>query len=100
MPEIDRAVIRYGGPNGLTAICVVLSEDNATRKMLDSDECDIQASFVIDKNVDDVYVTASAYGVMGTPTSFLIGKNGKILWIHVGPLTLEAIRPAIKRALE
>ncbi len=43
------------------------------------------------------------WGVYGVPETFLVGKDGTILYKHVGPFTPDAIRtdlmPAIERAL-
>lgn len=47
------------------------------------------------------YKTADAYGVLGTPSSVLIGLDGKVSWTHVGreegPVIEEAIRKALIR---
>lgn len=43
------------------------------------------------------------WGVYGVPETFLVGKDGTILFKHVGPLTPEAVRsdlmPQIEKAL-
>ncbi|MBE0704650.1 MAG: DsbE family thiol:disulfide interchange protein, partial [Afipia sp.] len=43
------------------------------------------------------------WGVYGVPETFVIGKDGTILFKHVGPLTEESVRaqlmPIIERAL-
>jgi cytochrome c biogenesis protein CcmG, thiol:disulfide interchange protein DsbE len=39
------------------------------------------------------------WGVYGVPETFLIGKDGTILFKHVGPLTLDAIRTTLERAI-
>ena len=43
------------------------------------------------------------WGVYGVPETFLVGKDGKILFKHVGPLSEEAVRsdlmPQIEKAL-
>jgi cytochrome c biogenesis protein CcmG, thiol:disulfide interchange protein DsbE len=53
--------------------------------------------------VDDAGRTAINWGVYGVPETFLVGKDGKILYKHVGPLTLEAITddllPQIEKAI-
>ncbi|GAB4262986.1 MAG: hypothetical protein Kow0092_13590 [Deferrisomatales bacterium] len=45
------------------------------------------------------YVTADAYGVVGTPTLVLIGKDGKVSWTHVGRETPERIEAEVRKAL-
>jgi cytochrome c biogenesis protein CcmG, thiol:disulfide interchange protein DsbE len=39
------------------------------------------------------------WGVYGVPETFLIGRDGTILFKHVGPLTPEAIRTNLERAI-
>jgi cytochrome c biogenesis protein CcmG, thiol:disulfide interchange protein DsbE len=53
--------------------------------------------------VDDSGRTAIDWGVYGIPESFLVGKDGKILWKHVGPFSERSLRrelmPEIEKAL-
>lgn len=53
--------------------------------------------------VDDAGRTAIDWGVYGVPETFLVGRDGKILFKHVGPLTVDATRrtllPEIEKAL-
>ena len=52
---------------------------------------------------DEAGRAAIDWGVYGVPETFLIGKDGKILYKHVGPLTEAAVRselmPQIEQAL-
>jgi len=47
--------------------------------------------------------TAIDWGVYGAPETFLVGRDGRIVYKHVGPFTPESARgellPAIKKAL-
>lgn len=47
--------------------------------------------------------TAIDWGVYGVPETFLVGREGAILYKHVGPFTPESIRaglmPAVEKAL-
>jgi len=47
--------------------------------------------------------TAINWGVYGVPESFLVGKDGRILWKHVGPFNPQSVRdelmPQIEKAL-
>ena len=47
--------------------------------------------------------TAIDWGVYGVPETFVVGKDGRIAFKHVGPLTPEAVRtellPQIEKAL-
>ena len=53
--------------------------------------------------VDAAGRTAIDWGVYGVPETFVIGKDGKIAYKHVGPLTPESARdlllPQIEKAL-
>jgi len=53
--------------------------------------------------VDSAGRAAIDWGVYGVPETFLVGKDGKIAFKHVGPLTEQAIAtmlmPAIEKAL-
>ncbi|MBZ9726883.1 DsbE family thiol:disulfide interchange protein [Mesorhizobium sp. CO1-1-11] len=53
--------------------------------------------------VDEAGRTAIDWGVYGVPETFVIGKDGKIAYKHVGPLTPESARelllPQIDKAL-
>jgi cytochrome c biogenesis protein CcmG/thiol:disulfide interchange protein DsbE len=52
---------------------------------------------------DEAGRTAIDWGVYGVPETFLIGKDGRIAYKHVGPLTPESTRtellPRIEKAL-
>jgi cytochrome c biogenesis protein CcmG/thiol:disulfide interchange protein DsbE len=53
--------------------------------------------------VDETGRTAIDWGVYGVPETFLIGKDGRIAYKHVGPLTPDSVRdrllPQIEKAL-
>lgn len=53
--------------------------------------------------VDQHGRTTIDWGVYGVPETFLVGKDGKIAFKHVGPLSPEAVQttlmPAIEKAL-
>lgn len=46
------------------------------------------------------YQTADAYGVAGTPTLVLIGKNGKVAFTHIGKTEAADLEKAVQTALE
>lgn len=46
------------------------------------------------------YQTADAYGVAGTPTLILIGKNGKVSFTHIGKTEAADLEKAVQVALE
>lgn len=53
--------------------------------------------------VDESGRAAIDWGVYGVPETFLVGKDGKVIYKHVGPLTeqavLEKLLPQIEKAL-
>ena len=53
--------------------------------------------------VDEAGRTAIDWGVYGVPETFLVGKDGRIAYKHVGPLTPDSARtlllPRIEKAL-
>lgn len=53
--------------------------------------------------IDEAGRTAIDWGVYGVPETFLVGRDGKIVFKHVGPLTVEATQrtllPEIEKAL-
>jgi cytochrome c biogenesis protein CcmG/thiol:disulfide interchange protein DsbE len=53
--------------------------------------------------VDEAGRTAIDWGVYGVPETFLVGRDGKIQFKHVGPLTVETVKstllPEIEKAL-
>jgi cytochrome c biogenesis protein CcmG/thiol:disulfide interchange protein DsbE len=44
--------------------------------------------------------SAIDWGVYGVPETFIIGKDGKIAFKHVGPLTVEAVKTELLREIE
>lgn len=50
--------------------------------------------------VDRAGRAAIDWGVYGIPETFLVGKDGKILFKHVGPLTEQAIATALLPEIE
>jgi cytochrome c biogenesis protein CcmG/thiol:disulfide interchange protein DsbE len=49
---------------------------------------------------DDSGRTAIDWGVYGVPETFLVGRDGRILYKHVGPLTPESINGEIMPRIE
>jgi cytochrome c biogenesis protein CcmG, thiol:disulfide interchange protein DsbE len=50
--------------------------------------------------VDTSGRTAIDWGVYGVPETFLVGKDGRIAFKHVGPLTEQAVTDALIPAIE
>lgn len=48
---------------------------------------------------DESFQAADPYGVPGTPTLYLVGRDGRIAFAEVGRTSREALQAAIERAL-
>ncbi|RMG86230.1 MAG: TlpA family protein disulfide reductase [Candidatus Dadabacteria bacterium] len=48
---------------------------------------------------DESFVVADPYGVAGTPTLYLVGKDGKIAFAEVGLTDKEVLEAEVKKAL-
>jgi thiol-disulfide isomerase/thioredoxin len=46
------------------------------------------------------YATADAYGVPGTPSLVLVGRDGKVSWSHVGRVEPSVLEREIRKAIE
>ncbi len=74
-PKLEKAVRKYVTSNGFTF-------------------------HVLWEQIEGVnFVTADAYGVMGTPSLVLLDKAGKVSWSHVGRAELPAVEKEIRKAL-
>lgn len=77
-PWMNEMQTRYGD-KGLKVIGVNLDQDsNDAKAFLKNTPADFDVAFDPDGKVP------SAYGVMGMPTSILIGPDGKVLMVHNG----------------
>ncbi len=48
---------------------------------------------------DESFVAADPYGVAGTPTLYLVGRDGRVSFAEVGRTSKEALEEAIQKAL-
>ena len=84
----------------LAATCVMLAEPEQVLAMLAAEGEAPALRFYTDTFGRGLFPVAGAYGVLGTPTTFLIGRDGRVLWRHVGRLTRQNIEKDIPTALE
>lgn len=79
MPEIER-LHREFGPQGLTVVAINAREGIATVRAY-AKELGLTFPLVLDPNGE----IGRLYGVIGIPTSFLIGRDGRAVALAVGP---------------
>lgn len=97
IPELEALHQRLAG-RGLRVIGVSIDAagtDEAIRGFAD----DMGMTYEIWRDPDDRI--ASAFRLQGVPTTFLIGRDGEILWRHVGPVTQDdrTLQQALSRTL-
>ena len=99
MPLLDQLFKKYQ-PEGLVMLGINLDGpklEKAVRRYMESNGFTFQ---VLWEQIEGIrYKTADAYGVAGTPTMVLIGRNGKVAWTHVGREAPQKIEEAIRKAL-
>ncbi len=94
LPELD-AVYREVGDDALRIIAVSLDGPQYDNKILPYlTEKGITFPNAYDTETEEFFEVAERYGVVGTPTSFLIDVQGRVRFIHLGRLD-----PAVLRAL-
>jgi hypothetical protein len=48
---------------------------------------------------DESFLAADPYGVAGTPTLYVVGRDGKVLFAEVGRVSKDVIEKAVQKAL-
>jgi DsbE subfamily thiol:disulfide oxidoreductase len=84
------------GPQGLTVVGVNLDK---TRPAADAFLAQVPAPFTL--AFDPAGKTAAAWGVKGMPSTFLVGRDGTLVYAHVGfdPAKTESFEKRIEEAL-
>lgn len=99
IPLLDAIGKRYAD-RGFDILAINLDGpklEKAVRKYVSSNDFTFR---VLWEQVEGIrYVTADAYGVAGTPTLVLIGKDGKVVWSHVGREEPARIEEVLGKAL-
>lgn len=99
LPAVNTVYKQYAD-KGLEVFAVNLDGEKRTKaveKYMEKQGFSFSVLWEIIEGVN--YVTADAYGVAGTPTLVLIGKDGKVSFTHVGKTELEDLEKATKAAL-
>jgi peroxiredoxin len=99
IPAIAKIAGRFAREGKAEIIGIVLNGKDGLVKAFDGQQPICRPLLMEDTIVGDCNQTAEAYGVQGTPVFFLVGRNGKILWTHMGRLDQEKAQTAITEAL-
>jgi cytochrome c biogenesis protein CcmG, thiol:disulfide interchange protein DsbE len=94
MPDLQEIYERHSA-RGLEIVGVSVdarNEREAVRRFVE----EYQLTFTIWHDPDDA--VGGRFRVIGVPSTFLIGRDGVLLWRHVGPVTADD--PALNRMLE
>ena len=99
LPLLDELTKKYA-ENGFELLAINLDGpklDKPVRKYMDSNGYTFQ---VLWEEIEGInYKTADAYGVVGTPSLVLIGKDGTVNWTHVGREELAVLDAKIRKAV-
>ena len=99
IPLLDEVTKKYS-KDGVEMLAINLDGpkmDKAVRKYMSSNGFAFRVLW--EKIEGPKYMTADSYGVAGTPTVVLVGKDGKVSWAHVGRAESSKIEAEIKKAL-
>jgi thiol-disulfide isomerase/thioredoxin len=100
LPLLDQMGKKYAD-QGFEVLAINLDGsklEKAVEKYMDSNNFTFR---VLWEEIEGVsYKTADAYGVAGTPSLVLIGRNGKVNWAHVGREEGPEIDRHIRKAME
>ena len=91
MPDLERLHRQYPGLRVVGVSIDERGQEDAIRAFLR----DFGVTYEIWLDPDDR--VTSTFALMGVPGTFLIGRDGTLLWSRVGPLT--STDPALQRAL-
>lgn len=99
IPEIDKLAKKYGS-QGFEVFAINVDGpklEKPVRQHMTSNNFTFR---VLWEEIDGPKLkTADSYGVGGTPTLVLVGKNGKVVWTHVGREAQLELEDAIRKAL-
>lgn len=97
LPYLDRVGREYAG-KGLEVFTVNIDGENMARA---ADQYRIMNRFdfpvAMDRKTGKKYEAADAYGVTGTPSLFLIGRDGTVRWNHAGRLDPQVFQAELER---
>ncbi len=99
IPGLERICDLHDRTDSMEVVCIAVTEPATVAHMIRQDRFRCRATVLVEEAVAGSYPTADAYGVLGTPMFFLVGRDGTVLWTHIGRLRPETAREAIAAAL-
>lgn len=91
IPVVARVIDKYQEPGGLQVLFVALANRKGAQWIARSGKYDVRAPLLIEKVGGGLLPTADDYGVLATPSLFLIGSDGKIAWQHMGRVSFDML---------
>jgi thiol-disulfide isomerase/thioredoxin len=89
MPDYEQVYQQHGGPEGNFVVLGVNLQEDQT--LVEDYATGLGVTFPILLD-EDGYVTTREYQVTGMPASFIIDRQGVIVYRHLGPLSVETLR--------
>jgi len=99
IPSFNAISDLHDRTDGLEIVCIAVSEPAAVERLVRSERSGFRAQILMDGMTGGRERTADAYGVLGTPMFFLVGRNGTVLWKHIGRLRWEKARDSLLEAI-
>ncbi len=92
-PELEKAFKRYS-PKGVVflAIAVQDTEEDARRFIKEH-------GLTLPTGLDKDQSIAELYGIMGVPTTFIMDREGMIVYTHLGAVTEELLEDELEKLL-
>lgn len=90
---------RHGEAGTLEVAGIALKGTDALKGLIGDGRPGCRLTLVEEVTSEERFLTADAYGVIATPTFFLVGKDGKILWKHIGRIKTQKADPELRKAL-
>ncbi len=98
VPDVEQ-VYRELGPDQLTVVGVSLDGPQYDQKVLPFLKShDITFPVAYDRETEEFFETAEKYGVVGTPTSFVLDLQGRVRFIQLGRLDPDVLKGVIQSA--
>jgi thiol-disulfide isomerase/thioredoxin len=97
LPFMDQLGREYAG-KGLEVFTVNIDGENMARAAAQYWQMNrFWLPVAMDRKTGKKFEAADAYGVTGTPSLFLIGRDGTVQWNHAGRLDPEVFRAELDR---